>query len=124
MLWDTVGDECFQSLYAVYHQEADGAIFTYDITNRKTFIEVRVWAKSLRRESGSTAAVLVGTKLDLKQEREVSYWEGAQMAERLGALFLETSAKSDINVQQAFSALLAMIAAKTGFSTSFGFERE
>lgn len=47
--------------------------------------------------------MLVGCKADL--ERSVSYLEGAQLAERLGAVFFETSAKTKANVWQVFQIL-------------------
>jgi len=53
--------------------------------------------------------MLVGTKADLESDREVSYCEGVELAERLGVPFLETSAKAGINVSEAFLTLLVLI---------------
>ncbi|KAJ1672487.1 RAS2 protein, partial [Spiromyces aspiralis] len=57
--------------------------------------------------------MLVGNKCDKVQEREVSYQEGQSMARRLGCVFVETSAKTCINVEKAFYNTVRMIRQST-----------
>lgn len=95
----------------------------YSITNRDSFSQVGEWVAGLKRGNSEAVVVLVGTKVDLWEKREVSYREGAEMAERLGVPFLETSALKSANVNQAFYVLTALICAKIGISAGLGFKR-
>ncbi len=56
--------------------------------------------------------MLIGTKTDLEDERQVSYREGKQLAEELGINFLETSAKLSENVEEAFVGLAKQLKKK------------
>lgn len=42
-LWDTAGQERFRSLTKSYFRRADGVILMYDVTNERTFANVRNW---------------------------------------------------------------------------------
>ena len=79
-------------------------------------------ADGKHKASGPGAVVLVGTKADLGSAREMSYCEGVQLAERLGVLFLETSAKAGININKALFTLLVLVG-RGRFSTKSGFTR-
>ena len=106
-----------------YYQKAKGVLVLYSITDRDSFSQVEEWVAELKRENSEAAVVLVGSKVDLWEERKVSYWEGAGLAERLGVPFLETSAWTPANVNQAFYLLTTLICAKTGISAGLGFKR-
>ena len=110
VVWDTTGQERFVTLNSCFYNATYAAILAYDITNRDSFEKVTFWLNSLRIHEPEAAAVLVGTKLDLEDKREVSYCEGALLGERLGVPFLETSAKTNTNVRQAFPLLLTILA--------------
>jgi len=75
----------------------------YDITNRQSFNDINSW----RTDAGSLAhpdivMILVGNKIDLQSEREVSYLEASRFAEENGLIFVETSALSGVGVEEAF----------------------
>lgn len=123
-IWDAAGQERFRALTYPFYKNSKGVVIVYDITNRASYDQVSTWANSFRRWVADAAAVLVGTKLDLAEKREVSYDEGVQAAERLGVPFLETSAKTAINVDQVFYTLLELIGPNMGFSGNVGFERD
>lgn len=103
-IWDTAGQESFRSITRSYYRGAAGALLVYDITRRETFHHLTSWLEDARRHSNSTMTImLVGNKSDLDSRRAVSYEEGKKFAEQHDLIFLETSAKSDENVEEAFN---------------------
>mmetsp|Transcript_28685 Transcript_28685/g.33124 ORF Transcript_28685/g.33124 Transcript_28685/m.33124 type:complete len:210 (-) Transcript_28685:42-671(-) len=102
-VWDTAGQEAYGSITRSYYKAAAGALIVYDITRRKTFENVRKWLNEVR-EGGSSALqmLLVGNKTDLESIREVSFSEGEALAREFKIGFMETSAKTAQNVDDAF----------------------
>lgn len=109
-IWDTAGQERFRSITLNYVHGAHGVLLVYDLTDRKTFEAVRVWAQRLNEMAGDRLAlVVVGNKSDMCEEspekRRVTEEEGQAVATELHAGFLETSAKAKIRVDEAFEML-------------------
>lgn len=77
----------------------------YDITKRESFEHVAAWIHEARINVGSSQCVfeLVGHKADLEAERQVLYEEGEYFAKHHKCKFLETSAKSGYNIDEAFA---------------------
>jgi small GTP-binding protein len=89
---------------------ASGVVVVYDITDRATFSEAVECLPTLKERVGaSTPIVLVGSKCDLEDSRQVYIEEGDSMARLHGVKFLETSAKEDVNVTRAFDLLIALM---------------
>ena len=104
MIWDLAGQKFFKRVRSAYYQAANAAYITYDITRRETFDEsVEFWFNDLRAVIPNIPVVLIGNKLDLAVERQVSTEEGQLLAKKLRCSFMETSAKSGANVKDAFS---------------------
>ena len=82
----------------------------YSVTDRYSFVRVPNWVNEAKRFAPEARVVLIGCKIDVIRQREVSYCEGAETAGKLRVPFLETSAKTPTNVQQTF----LMLAAKEG----------
>mmetsp|Transcript_9551 Transcript_9551/g.17727 ORF Transcript_9551/g.17727 Transcript_9551/m.17727 type:complete len:214 (+) Transcript_9551:147-788(+) len=102
-LWDTAGQERFRSLIPSYIRDAAAAVIVYDITRQSSFQGTRAWISDVRAERGDDAVLaVVGNKLDLAGERQVSEEEGRELAKELGVLFLETSAKRGDHVNSLF----------------------
>mmetsp|Transcript_388 Transcript_388/g.442 ORF Transcript_388/g.442 Transcript_388/m.442 type:complete len:216 (+) Transcript_388:95-742(+) len=102
-IWDTAGQESFRSITRSYYRGAAGALLTYDITRRETFIHLSTWLEDARQHANENMTImLVGNKSDLEHKRAVSTDEGEQFAKENGLLFLETSAKTAANVEEAF----------------------
>eukprot|EP01017_Pseudomicrothorax_dubius_P025595 TRINITY_DN2781_c0_g1_i5.p1 TRINITY_DN2781_c0_g1~~TRINITY_DN2781_c0_g1_i5.p1 ORF type:complete len:214 (-),score=33.33 TRINITY_DN2781_c0_g1_i5:139-780(-) len=102
-VWDTAGQESFRSITRSYYRGSIGAFLVYDITRRDTFEHCIQWLDELRAYGDQTINVmLLGNKCDLVEERQVSYEEGRAFAEEKGCLFMETSAKTAMNVDEAF----------------------
>jgi len=82
---------------------AAGALLVYDITRRDTFNHLTSWLDDARQHSNSNMTImLIGNKSDLEHRRAVTYEEGEQFAKENGLIFLETSAKTAQNVEEAF----------------------
>ena len=105
-IWDTAGQERYRNVAKSYFQSSQGFIVCYDISNKNSFNQVKYWVEQIKSISDEkTKCILVGTKCDLS-EREVSEEEGSEFAKKLGFKFFETSAKLNINVNEAFDGLL------------------
>jgi len=104
-IWDTAGQESFRSITRSYYRGAAGALLVYDITRRETFNHLTSWLDDARQHSNSNMVImLIGNKCDLEDRRAVQYEEGQQFAQENGLIFMETSAKTAQNVDEAFIA--------------------
>merc|ERR1711988_1706786 len=102
-IWDTAGQESFRSITRSYYRGAAGALLVYDITRRETFNHLSSWLDDARQHANSNMTImLIGNKCDLEQRRAVTFEEGQQFANEHGLVFLETSAKTAANVEEAF----------------------
>ena len=93
-------------------RQTQAVIIVYDITNRKSFESVRVWMNRINKyghRPQSLPKMIIGTKCDCEESRAVSKEQGQSVADEYGALFMEVSAKSGQNVEEAFTALLNRI---------------
>lgn len=111
-VWDTAGQERFRTLTSSYYRGAQGIIFVYDVTRRDTFEDLeRIWMKEVDIYSNIEDAVkmVVANKVDLQSTRAVSTEEGHAFARDNGCLYVETSAKVNIAVGQAFEELVQKI---------------
>lgn len=104
-LWDTAGQERFRSLIPSYIRDSHVAVICYDITNKKSFLNLDKWIKDVKVERGDDVViVLVGNKLDLANtKRQVSVEEVEQLHNKIGSkFFIETSTKANHNVKLLF----------------------
>jgi len=98
-LWDTAGQERFKSIIKSYYRYAHGIILVYDITNRTSFDNINNWLNDIQINCGnpSVQLLLVGNKIDLEKDRQISYKEGLCYAKSKSLDFIETSSYYDIN---------------------------
>jgi len=105
-LWDTAGQERFRSIVKSYYRNSVGAILAYDITSHKSFEQVPAWMTEAKAhmEPFRPVFLLIGCKLDLADEgrRQVTTEEAYNFSARMGIHFVETSAKTGMNVEEAF----------------------
>ncbi|EDO49482.1 predicted protein [Nematostella vectensis] len=105
-IWDTAGQERYHSLAPMYYRGAQAAIVVYDITNQDTFARAKTWVKELQRQASPNIVIaLSGNKADLASKRMVEYEDAQSYAEDNGLLFMETSAKTAMNVNDIFLAI-------------------
>jgi len=80
-IWDTAGQERYKSITNAYYKGAKGALLVYDITNKKTFENISKWVPELKNSGDKDVTIiLVGNKIDLEEERQVSTEEGQKKA--------------------------------------------
>ncbi|CAM9603062.1 unnamed protein product [Heterosigma akashiwo] len=102
-IWDTAGQERFRTITSAYYRGADGIIMVYDVTNEPSFDNVNDWLSEVNRYSSQySCKLLVGNKADREAERAVSKETAEEFANSLSIPFLETSAKNNTNVEDAF----------------------
>ncbi|KAK3315268.1 P-loop containing nucleoside triphosphate hydrolase protein [Apodospora peruviana] len=110
-LWDTAGQETYKSVTRSYFRGASGALLVFDLSRKQTFQHVTDWLNDLRQiAEPDIVVILVGNKADLASpdadggnKREVTHQEASEWARRNGVLeYVETSAKSGENVENAF----------------------
>lgn len=102
-LWDTAGQEKFKTIVSAYYKGAQGIMFVMDLTDPRSFKDVRNWVGEAERLADPRAVkLLVGNKNDLTTERLVTAEEAQQFAESEGMTYFETSARTNANVERAF----------------------
>lgn len=102
-IWDTAGQERFRAVTRSYYRGAAGAIMVYDITRRTTFNHISSWLSEANNlASPNTILFLIGNKADLDASRDVTREEAEAFAKEHNLTFLETSAKTGDNVEEAF----------------------
>eukprot|EP00735_Rhodelphis_limneticus_P001539 TRINITY_DN12170_c0_g1::TRINITY_DN12170_c0_g1_i1::g.26504::m.26504 TRINITY_DN12170_c0_g1::TRINITY_DN12170_c0_g1_i1::g.26504 ORF type:complete len:227 (+),score=18.18,sp/P31582/RAF2A_ARATH/38.42/7e-40,Ras/PF00071.17/1.3e-47,Miro/PF08477.8/1.5e-15,Arf/PF00025.16/7.4e-13,GTP_EFTU/PF00009.22/0.0073,Gtr1_RagA/PF04670.7/0.0016,MMR_HSR1/PF01926.18/0.013,SRPRB/PF09439.5/0.075 TRINITY_DN12170_c0_g1_i1:26-706(+) len=109
-IWDTAGEERFDSLANFYCRGAGGAIVCFDLTNRKSFDALLKWVNKIVEEADERCVVsIVGTKLDIvdadPSKRQVEASEAEEFAKANAASYFETSAKMNWNVEELFQDL-------------------
>ena len=101
---DTAGTEQFASMRDLYIKNGQGFLIVYSITSFQTFMDIKSMRDQIVRVKGTdkVPVVLVGNKVDLAHQREVSTEEGDALAKMWNCNFLETSAKTTRNVNDIF----------------------
>ena len=109
-IWDTAGQDRFRAITKNYYKGAHGIILLYDITNKKTFDNVKNWMNQIKEEvTDKVCIILVGNKIDAEEQRVVTTEEGEKMAQGFGLMFFECSAKNGENISIAFDEIIKKI---------------
>jgi len=112
-IWDTAGQERFKTITSSYYRGAHGVILVYDITDRQSFKDLENWLlETEKHASEDIVKILVGNKNDLESSRVVTFNEGKNFAINNGMEFIETSAKGNINIEEAFFTIARKIKEK------------
>jgi len=118
-IWDTAGQERFRTITSSYYRGAHGIIVVYDVTDQDTFNNVKQWLQEIDHYAcEGVNKLLVGNKSDLESKKVVDYNTAKEFADQLSIPFLETSAKSASNVEQAFLTMTKQIKDRMGNSTA------
>jgi len=129
-IWDTAGQERFRSVTSSYYLGAHGVCLgicvpctphfflttsanaaVFDVTRRQSLLSLDSWLQEVRQFSlaREPILILVGNKIDLTKQREVTQSEAQEWATRNGTMFIETSAKTNEGIAQAFAELVTKI---------------
>ncbi|KAA0724290.1 Ras-related protein [Triplophysa tibetana] len=105
-IWDTAGQERFRTITTAYYRGAMGIMLVYDITSEKSFENIKNWIRNIEEHASSDVErMILGNKCDMNDRRQVSKERGEKLAIDHGIKFLETSAKSSVNVEESFFTL-------------------
>jgi len=105
-IWDTAGQERFKNIIASYYRGAHGILLLYDVTDKESFKNLSNWLIEIEKNaSKNVLRVLIGNKVDLEDKRVISFNQGKEFADTYGLKFIETSAKKNVNVSEAFETL-------------------
>ena len=96
VIWDTIGQEAYRSISKLFMTETKIVILIYGIDDKRTFKNLDYWYNLYKEELGNDAILgIAGNKADLITKQEVSYQEGKDFADSVGAIFAELSAKEN-----------------------------
>ncbi|TWW69608.1 Ras-related protein [Takifugu flavidus] len=105
-IWDTAGQERFRSVTHAYYRDAQALLLLYDVTSKTSFDNIRAWLTEIHEYAQKEVVImLLGNKSDMAAERAVKTEEGEKLAKEYGVPFMETSAKTGVNVELAFLAI-------------------
>ena len=115
-IWDFGGEERFRFLLPTYVRGARGGLFLYDITNYSSIAHIDDWLSVIKKEIRADdlfPIIVVGGKVDLVENREVSSADGIKIARSRNVNgFIETSSKTGENVEKTFEALTKLMLEK------------
>ncbi|NHI92611.1 MAG: GTP-binding protein [Candidatus Lokiarchaeota archaeon] len=107
-IWDVGGQEKWARVRHMYYKGSKAALVVYDITSLKSYGSVPDLVEEYKESvtKKESIFILVGNKIDLKNNRRVMVENGEEMKKKINARnFFETSAKDGIMVERAFNEL-------------------
>ena len=101
-IWDTAGQEIYDSITKRYYKGADVAIIAFSITDRNSYLNIPKWYEKIINECGKIPIIITMTKIDLEKESEVSFKEAIDFAYAMKCELFTTSSKDNIKVNELF----------------------
>jgi len=113
---DTAGQEDYSSLRDRYMRNGEGFLLVFSIINRPSFDELKTFHGQICRakDDDKVPMVLVGNKKDMEAQRTVTTEEADAVAKTFGCKYLETSAKTRHNVEEAFFEVVRQVRRAAG----------
>jgi len=105
VIWDLAGQAQFKRVRQTYVANAEAGILVYDVTRKETLESLENWFKEIKSVSQTISMILVGNKIDLENDRVVPTEQGEELAKKLNLSYIETSAKTGENINDAFKML-------------------
>lgn len=105
-IWDTAGQERFRSITRGYYRDANALLLLYDVTNKASFDNIRAWLTEINEYAQDDVVImLLGNKADMGGDKIIRREDGERLARDHNVAFMETSAKTGMNVDLAFMAI-------------------
>jgi small GTP-binding protein len=111
-IWDVGGQERFQFMRSRFYDGAHGALLIFDLSRAETYQEIQKWLNEFRTFAGENVPfILIGNKVDLIEDigEVVERAEARSFAENEGSIYIDTSAKTGENVEDAFQRLTKLL---------------
>ncbi|MFW9802916.1 MAG: GTP-binding protein [Candidatus Thorarchaeota archaeon] len=113
IVWDLAGQPRFESVRQGFYRGARGGLLVYDVTRRRTFLNIDNWKNECFANLGNPIPlIVVANKVDLEESRVVSREEGEEYAKKHNFLYVESSALTGENVQETYATLCRNILAE------------
>ncbi|TKJ21801.1 MAG: hypothetical protein CEE43_08915 [Promethearchaeota archaeon Loki_b32] len=116
-IWDIGGQEKFKFLHRSFYEGAFGAFIVFDLLRHQTFSSMKTWLSEMRSiVIDDIPKVIIGNKSDLIPEigQIIDRSEVEEYAKKKGCFYVETSAKTGENVENAFLELTNRMIEKMG----------
>jgi Ras-related protein Rab-23 len=110
-LWDTAGQEEFDTLTRNYYRGAQGCVIVFSTTDRASFVAVESWKEKVEREVQNLPILIVQNKVDQIESAVMTAKEAEDLSRKLGLKLYRTCVKDNTNVDAVFE-LLADLAMK------------
>ncbi|XP_030575983.1 ras and EF-hand domain-containing protein [Archocentrus centrarchus] len=109
-LWDTAGQERYRSITKQFFRKAEGVVVMYDVTVEESFKAVQPWLTNVQEAAGEGIPILLlGNKMDMDEDREVSFKDAEQLAYENKVMFSEVSAYTGKNVTESLTHLARVL---------------
>lgn len=105
LIWDLAGGDDFSKAGASYLRGAAGALIVCDLTRPDTINAYHYYAEQLKEISPQAKLLFLGNKSDLEDKRRLTDEQLAEASQRWDSSYLLTSAKTGLNVEEAFQLL-------------------
>ena len=120
-IWDTAGQERYRSIVSVYFRQVAIILLVYDVTNPQSLVAAeREWLPTIRNHVSeeSVLIVLIANKIDLEHDPQIIQ-TGQELASRHNYLFVQTSAKEGLGIQELFARLPSLLVQRNIPCTAF-----
>lgn len=104
-VWDLAGEERFRFVLPTFCKGAQGALIIFDLSRRRSYINITSYIELLWNITGQIPAILIGNKSDLVDQRAVTPDEAKEYSVQCNMSYYETSAKDNINIYKIFEEL-------------------
>ncbi|XP_780763.2 ras-related protein Rab-35 isoform X1 [Strongylocentrotus purpuratus] len=108
-IWDTAGQERFRTITSTYYRGTHGVIVVYDVCSAESFVNVKRWLYEIDQNCEDVSRILVGNKNDAPERKVVETEDAQKFAEQMNIQLYETSAKENINVEEMFNGITALV---------------
>ncbi|KAI3912828.1 hypothetical protein MKW92_034127 [Papaver armeniacum] len=120
-LWDTAGQEDYSRLRPLSYRGADIFVLAFSLLSRASYENVlKKWMPELRRFAPNVPIILVGTKLDLRDNRgymndhmdygAITSAQGEELRKQIGAAaYIECSSKTQQNIKAVFDTAIKAV---------------
>ena len=116
VIWDLAGQAQFKRVRQTYLGNAKAGILVYDVTRQDAFESIESWFKEIKSVSPNISLILVGNKIDLEEKRIIYTEKGEELSKKLNLSYIETSAKTGENINDAFKILALQMIKRYAFA--------
>jgi len=109
MIWDILGQSAYQSLHSMFYRGASGGLIVSDWTRPNIFSSMEKWVTSLHKVIGEVPVIFLVNKVDLDSHPEFRQEDIDDLKKKYNTFSFSTSAKTGLNVEDAFSSLSKML---------------